>query len=76
MKSETDGILEAQGEAGERDGRLNRQGRFHMMPLLGGFQMRGSPHTPARVLRVDVGALMGFSHIYSPDDLNNTLLPV
>lgn len=33
------------------------------------------PYLPARILKVYVKALTGFSHVYLPDVLNNTLLP-
>lgn len=34
----------------------------------------GLPHLPARILKVYAKALTGFSHVYCPDVLNNTLL--
>lgn len=34
----------------------------------------GSLHLSARILKVYIETLMGFSHIFSPDGLNNTLL--
>lgn len=33
-----------------------------------------SPHQSTRTLKVYIEALIGFGHIYHPDDLNNTLL--
>ena len=32
------------------------------------------PHSPARILKVYIKDLLGFNHLYYPNDLNNTLL--
>ena len=44
-------------------GRFNKQRNLHT-----------SPHPPARILKVYTEALPGFSHVFSGDGLNNTLL--
>ena len=36
--------------------------------------MNRSPYLPARILKFYIEALTGFSHVFSPDGLNNTLL--
>ena len=36
--------------------------------------MTSSPHPPTSILKVYIEALTGFSHIHSPDGLDNTLL--
>ena len=36
--------------------------------------MNKSPHLPARILKVYIEALMGFSHTYHPDGLDNAML--
>ena len=36
--------------------------------------MNRPPHLPATILNFDIEALLGFSHVASPDGLNNTLL--
>ena len=42
--------------------------------VLGSCETSRSPHLPARMLKVCVEALTGFSHVYCPDGLNNTLI--
>ena len=37
-------------------------------------QNEQSPHPTARILKVYTEALTGFSHVFSPDGLNTTLL--
>ena len=54
-------------------GRFDKQGNLHMRLFLSD-KMSTSPHPPARVLKVYIEALTRFSHVYSPDGLNNTLL--
>lgn len=54
-------------------GSFNKQGKLHIRLVLGGCKMSRSLHLPTRVLRVYIEALMGFSHIQSPDGLNNIL---
>ena len=36
--------------------------------------MSRSPYLPARILEVYIEALTGFSHVYCPDGLSNTIL--
>jgi len=55
-------------------GSFNKQGKLHIRLVLGGRKMSRSLHLPTRILRVYIEALMGFSHIQSPDGLNNTFL--
>ena len=55
-------------------GRFNKQVNLHMRLVLGSCNMSRSLHSPARILKVYTEALTGFSHIFSPDGLNNTLL--
>lgn len=40
--------------------------------VLGCHKTSKSPHPHARILRVYMEALAGFSYVYCPDDLNNT----
>ena len=42
--------------------------------LVGGCKMSRYLHSTTRILKVYTEALTGFSHIYHPNDLNNTLL--
>lgn len=51
-------------------GKFNKQRSLHTRLLLGGHKISGSPRPP----EVCVENLTGFSHIYSPDGLNSTLL--
>ena len=55
-------------------GRFNKQGNLLRRLASGGHKTSGSPHPLARILHVCIKALTGFSHIYHPDGLNNTLL--
>ena len=45
-----------------------------MRLVLSGHKVSRSLHPSARILNVYVEALTGFSHLYRPDDLNNTLV--
>ena len=56
------------------DGRFTNQGNLHMRLVLGDCKMSKFLHLPARILKVYIDTLMGFSHIYYPDDLNNISL--
>ena len=46
----------------------------HSWLLLGGCNTSKSPHLPSRISKVCIDALTGFSHVYLPDGLSNTLL--
>lgn len=46
---------------------------IHLKIVLGSHTMRRSPHCPARILKVPVEAFMGFSHVFSPGGLNDSL---
>lgn len=48
-------------------GRFNQQGKLQMRLVLGSPEIRGSPHSPARILPRS-------SHTCHPDELSNTLL--
>lgn len=52
-------------------GRCNKQGDLHMWFALGSHKMNRSLHILPSILRVYIEALKGFSHIFSPDGLNN-----
>ena len=54
-------------------GRFNKEGNLTMLAM-GGCKMSSSLHLPPRILKVYTEALTGFSHAYSPDGLNNTIL--
>ena len=55
-------------------GKFNKQENLHTRLVLGGCKMSRSLHPPARILKDYIEALPGFSHLFSPDVLNNTLL--
>ena len=57
-----------------RGGRFNKQGTLHMRLVLIGCKMSRSLYPPTRILKVHTEASTGFSHVYCPDGLNNTLL--
>ena len=70
-----------QGEMEERGshsrwvgGQGNKQTNLHMRLVLGSSKMSRSLHPPARICKVYAEALAGFSHISSPDGVDNTLL--
>lgn len=54
-------------------GKFKKQENLHMRLVLGRHKMNKSPPLPARILKVSIEILTGFSHIRSPDDLKNTL---
>lgn len=56
------------------DGRFTNQGNLHIRLVLGDCKMSKFLHLPARILKVYIDTLMGFSHVYYPDDLNNISL--
>ena len=45
-------------------GKFNKQENLHTRLVLGGCKKSGSPHQPARILKVYIEALTGFSHVY------------
>ena len=51
-------------------GSFNKQRNLHVMFVPDSLKTNRSPHLPTRILRVYIEALTGFSHIFSPDDLN------
>lgn len=55
-------------------GRLNKQGNWLRRLVVGGCKTSRSPHLPARILKVYLKALTGFSQVWGPEGLNNTLL--
>lgn len=52
---------------------FNRQRNLHMRLVQGGLKTSRS-HVPARILKVYMKAISGFSHIFTPDGLNSALL--
>lgn len=54
-------------------GGFNKKGNLHMTHVLGNHKVNRSLHLPDRNLKVYIKTLIGFSHIFSPDSLNNTL---
>ena len=54
-------------------GSFNKQGNLHKRLVLGGCKISGSLRLPTRILEVRIEALTGFSLVFSPDGLNNTL---
>ena len=53
------------------DGRFSDQRNLHMRLVLGDCKMSRFLHLPARILKFYIDTLMGFSHVFYPDDLNN-----
>lgn len=49
-------------------GKLNKQGHLKGS----GPEMSRTPHRPARIFSVHIGALPGLSSVYCPDGLNET----
>ena len=45
-----------------------------MRLILSSYKTGRSLHIPSRMLKVYIQCLTGFSHVFSPDGLNNTLL--
>ena len=71
-------IHRGQGETEERGshsrvvgGRFNKQGNLHMRLILGCHKTRRSPHPPAKILKVDIETLPGFSCVYRADGLSS-----
>ena len=81
MKSETGPCTQRARREGRKrqtsrfvGGRFSKQGNLHMGLVLGSCKMSRSLHPPARIFKVYIEALTGFSHEYCPDGLNSTLL--
>lgn len=55
-------------------GRFNKKGNLHTRLFLSTHKVSRSLYLSARIVKVYTEALTGFSHIYHPDDLNDTLL--
>ena len=55
-------------------GRFNKQENLCTRLVLDGRKMSRSPCSPARISKVYIEAVIGFSHVSSTDGLNNTLL--
>lgn len=53
--------------------RFNKQGNL-TRPVLGDHKTSRCLHAPTIILKVYIESLPGFSHVYSPDGLNNTSL--
>ena len=53
------------------DGRFSDQRNLHRRLVLGDCKMSRFLHLPARILKFYIDTLMGFSHVFYPDDLNN-----
>lgn len=60
--------------SGEVGGSFNNGGNLHMRLVCDRCDTSRSPRPTARILKVYIKALTGFSHRYSPDSLRNTLL--
>lgn len=56
------------------EGLINK-GTSYARLVLGDCKMSRSLHPLTRILKVSIEAFTGFSHIFSPDGFNNTLLP-
>ena len=74
-----DSLHAGQGESKEEahsklpGGNFNKQGNLHTRLVLGSHKT-SSPHPPARILKVHIRALIGFSLAYHPDGLKATSL--
>lgn len=55
-------------------GKIIKSGNLHMRPVSGSSETSRSPYLLARILKVDIEALSGFSQVYHPEGLNNTVL--
>ena len=55
-------------------GRFNKKGYLHTNFVLDDHKKNKSPYSPVRIFKVCIEALSGFSHVFSLDGLNNTLL--
>ena len=55
-------------------GSFNKQGNLHRELVLAIARQRRPPHPPGRILKVGIEPLTGFSHVFSPRGLTNTLL--
>lgn len=55
-------------------GSFNKQGTLCMRLVLGSHKTGRTSQPPTRFLKVYIEALMGFSHVYSPSGLNDTVI--
>lgn len=55
-------------------GGVNKQADLHTRLALGIYKMSRSPCLPIRILKGYIEGLMGFSHIFSPNSFNDTIL--
>ena len=55
-------------------GSFKKQGSLYMRLVLSDHKMSRPPNRPARILKVYIEALTGFSHVFSSDGPDNTLL--
>ena len=55
-------------------GKFSQRENLLMRLVVSSCKTSRSPHLPARILKVYIDVLNGFSHIFSPDGLSNTLL--
>ena len=51
------------------DGSCNKQEKLHMRLVLGVYKRSRFLHLPCGILRVNIEASTGFSHVHSPDGL-------
>ena len=56
------------------DGSCNKQEKLHMRFVLGDYKRSRFLHLPCGILRVNIEASIGFSHVDSPDRLSNPML--
>ena len=82
VKSETSPCTQKGRERYKKDadhsrltgGSFDEPGKLHRRLVFHDCMTSISPHPPARNLTVYTEALTGFSHVFSPDGLNTTLL--
>lgn len=56
------------------DSRFNKQGNLLTRLVLASLKTKRSLYLPTKILKIYVEAFTGFSHVYHPDGLYNTLL--
>lgn len=72
--TEGDGDRRQAGHSRSAGGRFKKQRNLPARLVLSGCKASRSPHLPARIFRVHVAALAGFSHVHRPAGLGSTLL--
>ena len=55
-------------------GRINKQENLNTQFVWCGHKTSRFQHLPARILKICMEVLIGFSHVHSPEGLNTTLL--